>query len=129
MRTEKFGTKKRVKIFFYYTEIKKDQLHEGNDVTTIIRRDILCAMNILEPEKLGFGSFHYHGLYVIDPRSNELYGVMKIIRYIVEKRMKRKLYSLKPHNAEKKLDWLGFDIGKDKDAKSGWKYNEPTKFK
>jgi hypothetical protein len=80
----------------------------------ITRQDVLDAMNVLEPEKLGVANFHYHGKYVLHPNTNERYGIKKVITQIIKMKTTIETTNFTTNEVQSKLEQLGFDYGDDK---------------
>jgi len=83
----------------------------------ITRQDVLDAMSVLEPEKLGVANFHYHGKYVFYPDTNERYGIKKVITQIIKMKTTIETTNFTTNEVQPKLEQLGFDYGDDKTAR------------
>ena len=83
----------------------------------ITYQDVLDAMNVFEPEKLGVANLHYHGKYVLHPDTNERYSIKKVITKIIKMKTTIETSNFTTNEVLPKLEQLSFDNGDDKTAR------------
>ena len=101
-------------------ERRKESIFVYDDQVRSVVRNLI-------PEQLGKGGKYYKGQWIkVD---GEIYGAMKIIRFIIETQRHYMLNEFKCHRILWKFEYLGFDFGVDYTIPPSGYVNEPIQYR